>query len=120
MCKVGLGADDPFSVWELKLQEAGEGDWEFAWFADRITQPFDDIPLFSEQEDRSCTVEMLSFHPNHQDIVYFRFDQHIVTGKYRDGKLELEIAAKTPFDLSSWREVYTFALPWWPTPVPKL
>ncbi|CAN6545724.1 unnamed protein product [Malus baccata var. baccata] len=120
MCKVGLGADDPFSVWELKLQEAPEGDWEFEWLADRITQPFDDIPLFSEQEDRSGTVEMLSFHPNNQDIVYFRFDQHIVTGNFREGKLELEIAAKTPFDLGSWREVYTFALPWWPTPVPKL
>lgn len=78
----------------------------------RISLPFDDIPLFSEQVNRSGMVEILSFHPNNQDIVYFKFDEHIVMSSIREGRLELEIAAKTPYDSFSWRETYAFALPW--------
>ncbi|TQD73516.1 hypothetical protein C1H46_040940 [Malus baccata] len=120
MCTVGLGADYPFSVWELKLQEASEGDQKFEWFFDRISLPFDDIPLFSEQVNRSCMVEILRFHPNNQDIVYFKFNEHIVMSNLRGGRLELEIAAKTQYDSCSWREAYAFPLPWWPTPIPRL
>ncbi|CAN6689189.1 unnamed protein product [Malus baccata var. baccata] len=121
MCTVGLGADYPFSVWELKLQEASEGDQKFEWFFDRISLPFDDIPLFSEQVNRSCMVEILRFHPNNQDIVYFKFNEHIVMSNLRGGRLELGlIDAKTQYDSCSWREAYAFALPWWPTPIPRL
>lgn len=120
MCTVGLGADFPIQSWELKLQEAREGDGKFEWLFDIISLPFDDIPLFSEQVNRSGIIEILSFHLNNQDIVYFKFNEHIVMSNLREGMLELEIAAKTPYDSCSWREAYAFALLWWLTPVPRL
>ncbi|KAB2601732.1 hypothetical protein D8674_002737 [Pyrus ussuriensis x Pyrus communis] len=68
-------------------------------------------PLQSTMVNRSGMVEILSFHPNNQDIVYFKFNEHIVMSNLREGMLESEIAAKTPYDSCSWGEAYAFALP---------
>ncbi|KAM2512047.1 hypothetical protein PS1_036363 [Malus domestica] len=102
MCKVTWSGDDQFSIWEFKLPEAPDKANKCIWSLHGVSLPSKDIDLISEQlSNRHLWVELLNFHPNNQDTMYFRFGEDVFM--YHIGEGRLELSAKISFNF--WREL---------------
>ncbi|KAL6216891.1 hypothetical protein ACLB2K_010109 [Fragaria x ananassa] len=94
-----------FQVWELKQVVNGR------WLADRVTIASKDIEVCYPN------IRVLAFHPNNEDVLYFRKGFEIATCNLNGGKLEK--TSESPVKGIERRFYYSFSLPWLPTPVPK-